>query len=244
MGLNLINASNKSGEAVRASITSIRSAGSTTIAVDALTNWPTNFIATSGTLLADGTLSSATTLVFAGHKSGSNVIIDTIAPGYTDAGNSVGQIIVIKPTTYWADNFADFLGINFADDGTFTTTGGTNIATAITGKTIRLKPRLITTTSTATLTPNIDNANQYELSAQAAALNIANPTGTPNDGDIIIITIKSDATPRAITYGTAYTNISGLDALTTTVASKWSTLGIRYSAAAAKWQILSIETEA
>jgi hypothetical protein len=242
MGLNLINASNKSGEAVRASITGIRAPGSTTIAVDAITNWPTNFIATSGSILADGTLGSA--FVFAGHKSVSTIIIDTIAPGYTDVGNSVGQVVVIKPTTFWADNIFDFLAINFADNGTFTATGATNIATALTGKSTRLMPRLITTASTATLTPDISAANIYELSAQAAALTIANPAGTPNDGDIFIIRIKDNGTARAIGFGTAYANVSGLDLITTTVINKWSYIGIQYNTAAAKWHIISISTEA
>ncbi len=244
MGLNLINASNKSGEAVRASITAIRASGSTTITVDAMTNWPTNFIATSGTLLADGTLNPATVLVFSGHKSGATIVIDTFAPGYTDAGNTVGQIVVIKPTTYWADNFADFLGINFADNGTFTATGATNIATALTGKSARLMPRLITAASAATLTPDISAANIYELSAQAAALTIANPAGTPNDGDVFIFRIKDNGTARAISFGTAYANVSGLDLITTTVISKWNYIGVQYNAVAAKWHIISISTEA
>lgn len=244
MGLNLINASNKSGEAVRASITAIRSSGSTTITVDATTNWPTNFIATSGTLLADGTLNSSTAFVFAGHKSGSTIIIDSIAPGYSDVGNTVGQIVVIKPTTFWADNFADFLAINFDDNGSFTSTGGTNIATALSGKSVRMKPRLVTAASTATLTPNIDTANVYELSAQADSLTIANPTGTPNDGDVFIIRIKDNGIARAIGFGTAYTNVSGLDTITATVINKWSYIGIQYNTAATKWHIISISTEA
>ena len=244
MGLNLINASNKSGEAVRASITAIRSSGSTAITVDATTNWPTNFIATSGTLLADGTLNSSTAFVFAGHKSGSTIIIDSIAPGYTDVGNTVGQIVVIKPTTFWADNFADFLAINFADNGSFTSTGGTNIATALSGKSARLKPRLVTAASTATLTPDIDTANVYELSAQAAVLTVANPSGTPNDGDVFIFRIKDNGTARAISFGANYANVSGLDTITTTVISKWNYIGVQYNAAAAKWHIISISTEA
>jgi hypothetical protein len=244
MGLNLINASNKSGEAVRASIAAIRSSGSTTITVDATTNWPTNFIATSGTLLADGTLNPSTAFVFAGHKVGSTIIIDTVAPGYTDAGNTVGQIVVIKPTTYWADNFADFLAINFNDNGSFTSTGGDNIATGLAGKSARLKPRLVTAASSATITPDISTANIYELSAQAAGLTIANPAGTPNDGDIFIIRIKDNGTACAIGFGTAYANVSGLDLITTTVINKWSYIGIQYNTAAAKWHIISISTEA
>lgn len=118
MSLKHINASNGSGEAVRATVTAIRAAGSTTITVDALTNWPNFFIATSGTALADGSLSPGTVLVFAGHKSGSQIVIDTVAPGYTDAGNTVGQVVVVKPSTMWADNIQDVLAESHNDDGT------------------------------------------------------------------------------------------------------------------------------
>jgi hypothetical protein len=242
MGLNLINASNKSGEAIRASVTAIRSAGSTTITVDAMTNWPTNFIATSGTLLADGTLSAAT--VFAGHKSGSAIVIDTLAPGYTDVGNTVGQVVVIKPTTYWADNFADFLAINFADNGTFTATGATNIVTALTGKSVRLNPRISAVANTAAFAPDIATYNQYEISAQAQALVFYNPVTGGVDGDIFILLFKDDGTSRAITWDTMYVNVSGVDLLTTTTAGKWHAVGVRYNAAAVKWQIVSISTEA
>lgn len=119
MGISLINASNGSGEAVRANVTAIRISGSTTIAVDSVTNWPASFIATSGKLLSGGIISGA--FVFNGHLSGSTIIIDSMAPGYTDTGNSVGDIVVIKPTTAWADTVGASLGVSHNDDGTLKT---------------------------------------------------------------------------------------------------------------------------
>jgi len=44
-------------------------------------------------------ISEATAVDFIGHVDGANLEIDTIAPGYTDAGSAVGDIIIIKPTT-------------------------------------------------------------------------------------------------------------------------------------------------
>lgn len=109
VSIDYMRASNGSGEAVRSIVTGIRTIGSTTLSVDSLTNWPAYFIATSGTLLSDGTLDASTVTVFRGHKNVSQIIIDGYAPGYTDAGNTVGQVIVVKPSTYWADNLADIL---------------------------------------------------------------------------------------------------------------------------------------
>jgi len=45
-------------------------------------------------------------VVFKGHLAGSVITIDELAPGYTDSGNKEGDIIVIKPTTLWADLLA------------------------------------------------------------------------------------------------------------------------------------------
>jgi len=121
MTINLIRASNGSGEAVRSVVTSPRTIGSTTLNVDSLTNYNTEFICTSGDLLADGTLDPATVTVFYGTKNVSQIIIDGFAPGYSDLGNTVGQVVVCKPTTAWADNVADTLAVTLNDDGTLKT---------------------------------------------------------------------------------------------------------------------------
>lgn len=138
MNLNLVNASNGSGEAVKASITALRTAGATTNTVDSTTNWPTNFIATSGKELPDGTLTNV--LVYAGHKSGSTIIIDTIAPGYTDTlGNSVNDVIILKPTTMWGDNLSNLLAVSLDNDGTLKAGAVDNAAAIGTGVVTKAK---------------------------------------------------------------------------------------------------------
>jgi microcystin-dependent protein len=62
-------------------------------------------------------ISEATAVDFIGHVDGANLEIDTIAPGYTDAGSAVGDIIIIKPTTQWGDNVADTMAVSHDDDG-------------------------------------------------------------------------------------------------------------------------------
>lgn len=105
MDIDYVQASAGTGEAVRAAVTVKRTAGSTTLTMDSVNNWPTKFIATSGLEAQDGTLDPTTVQVFKGHLSAQNIIIDEFAPGYTDLGNSVGEIVVIKPTTLWSDTF-------------------------------------------------------------------------------------------------------------------------------------------
>lgn len=110
MALDILRASDGNGEAVRSIVTAIRMPGSTTLSVDSLTNWPAKFIATSGSLLEDGTLDPATVTVFEGHTNVSQIIIDSYAPGYSDIGNSEGQVVVVKPTTWWADQLTSVIG--------------------------------------------------------------------------------------------------------------------------------------
>lgn len=125
--IDLIRASDGSGNASAATVQSIRSSGATTLDVDTVQGIPDTFYATMGTphTFTDPVtsetitvISEATAVDFAGHVDGSNLEIDTIAPGYTDNGSAVGDIIIIRPTTQWSDNVADVLAVSHNDDGT------------------------------------------------------------------------------------------------------------------------------
>jgi hypothetical protein len=109
-----------------------------------------------------------------------------------------------------------------------------------------LKPS--TTASTATLSPNLDSFNSYEITAQAVALAISNPSGTFSDKAVVMFFIKDNGTTRAITFGTNFVDISGSGMLVTnimnTTAGKWHVIGAVYNATLTKWQIISITTEA
>ena len=97
-------ASDGNGEAVRATVQTTRGIGATTITVDHTTHWPTGtFIATTGTLLATGELNPATVQVFYGTASGTTITISSYAPGYSDLGNAIGDVVVLKPSTEWAN---------------------------------------------------------------------------------------------------------------------------------------------
>lgn len=125
--IDLIKASDGSGNAVTANITAPRSPGATTLTVDSVTGIPSKFIGSMGTphVFVDPVTSETLTVIseasavdFAGHVDGSNLEIDTIAPGYTDTGSLVDDIVVIRPTTQWGDNLAAVLAASHDDDGT------------------------------------------------------------------------------------------------------------------------------
>ena len=108
----------------------------------------------------------------------------------------------------------------------------------------RITPRVATTTSTATLTIASDTTDHQTITAQAAALSIANPTGTPTDGQKITLRIKDNGTARAITWsGTQFRGV-GVTLPTTTVVSKIMYLGMIYNSADAKWDIIALSQEA
>lgn len=101
-----------------------------------------------------------------------------------------------------------------------------------------LAPRLVTVATTATLTPNANNTDIAAISAQAGALTIAAPTGTPVDGQSLIIRIRDNGVARAITWSAAYTAFTGIDLRTSTVTGKTLLFQFIYSLAETQWQLL------
>lgn len=118
MDYSQLSVSDGTGETVVANIESNRAISSTTIDVDSVENFPQAFIAASGDVTAEGFIDPDTMTVFVGHLDSGDIIIDAFAPGYSDAGNSAGQIVVIKPNTYWADEIVRLAQVSHENDGT------------------------------------------------------------------------------------------------------------------------------
>jgi len=98
-------------------------------------------------------------------------------------------------------------------------------------------PRVQTVTSSATVTPtSLDD--EVVITAQAAALLLANPSGTSGQGQVILIRIKDNGTARAITYGSEYRAI-GFTLPSTTVLSKTLYLAMVRNTTDTKWDVLS-----
>lgn len=126
--INALKASDGSGNASVATVSNTRAPLATTIQVDTVQGINNHFFGTMGTphTFTDPVtgetitvISEATAVDFRGHVDGSNLEIDEIAPGYTDAGSSVGDIVIIRPTTQWGDQVAEVLEVSHNDDGTF-----------------------------------------------------------------------------------------------------------------------------
>lgn len=105
------------------------------------------------------------------------------------------------------------------------------------------KPRSATVASSATPTPDADTTDHFTITALAEAAELQNPTGTPSEGQPLIVRIKDDGTARALTFDTLYRAI-GATLPTTTVISKTMYIGMIYNNTDTKWDVLSVVEEA
>ncbi len=106
-----------------------------------------------------------------------------------------------------------------------------------------LIPLVSSITSSATPSINTDTTAQFNITALAAAITsmTTNLTGTPQDGQTLMIRIKDNGTARAITWGTSFASSGVATLLTTTVISKTHTVGLLYDATSAKWVCLAVD---
>jgi hypothetical protein len=105
-----------------------------------------------------------------------------------------------------------------------------------------ITPRVQTVASSATVTPTASD-DLVVITAQAAGLTLANPTGTFVQGQSMVIRIKDDGTARTIAYGVDYRAI-GVTLPTTTVINKTTYLGCIYNTTDNKLDIVGVCTEA
>lgn len=109
---------------------------------------------------------------------------------------------------------------------------GSRGSTGVTGVTgSPLAPRVASTTSSATPTPNADTTDIFELTAQTATAAFQAPSGTPVDGQKLMVQIYALGTAQAITWsGTGFTGagVGGASLPSTTTASKYSNIGFQY----------------
>lgn len=104
-----------------------------------------------------------------------------------------------------------------------------------------LNTRSISTTSTATLTPNVDSYDQFVITAQSTALLIANPTGN-SSGSLngFMIDLEDNGTARALTFGNLYTS-TFVTLPTTTILGKRMKMVFQYNGT--NWELLNVINE-
>lgn len=116
-------------------------------------------------------------------------------------------------------------------------------ANIVKGSTAAIVSNVQSVVSAATVTPVYGN-DLVKITAQAAALTLANPTGTWTEGKDLMIRIKDDGLgARAITWDTNYRAI-GVTLPAITVLGKTTYVGVIYNSDDAKWDVIGVTTQA
>lgn len=122
--------------------------------------------------------------------------------------------------------------------GGFATINGT---ATLTNK--RIDPRVSSTTSTASITPDISSFDQYAVTAQAATLAINAPIGTPVDGNKLIFRLLDNGVSQTLNWNATFTAI-GVTIPAATTAGKMTYVGCIYNAANTRWDVVAVTTQA
>jgi hypothetical protein len=110
----------------------------------------------------------------------------------------------------------------------------------------RIDPRVFSTTSGTSVTPDISSYDIYAWTALAAGLTLNAPTGSPANGDKLIFRIKDNGTPQNLTWTTttgAYRAV-GVTLPTTTTTSKILYVGCIYNGAENYWDVIALSQQA
>lgn len=106
----------------------------------------------------------------------------------------------------------------------------------------RITKRVVTTTQSATPTINTDNTDVAYITALAQAVTsfTTNLSGTPVNGDTLIIDMTDNGTGRALSFGASFEASGNVALPTTTVASTKLTIGFRWNIATSKWTCVAV----
>lgn len=163
----------------------------------------------------------------AGHIAANGTSVHGLGTISTQAANNV---------TITGGSISGITDLAVADGGT----GASNASTALSNLGGRpLIPRTTTITSSATPIPNADTTDNYMITALGAAATFGSPTGTPNDGQRLMIRIKDNATARALSWNAIYRSGTDVSLPTTTVISKTMYLGFIYNSSDSKWDLVA-----
>lgn len=105
-------------------------------------------------------------------------------------------------------------------------------------------PRINSTASSATPSINTDATDLFEITALAANITsmTTNLTGTPVDGQTLLIRFKDNGTSRTIAWGASFVSSGTATLLAATSSGKQHTVGLAYDAGASKWVCLAVDS--
>lgn len=200
----------------------------TTLAANVVSSSLTS-VGTIATGVWNGTVIGAT-YGGTGVNNGSNTITVAGNVNLSGAFSTVGGDAVILNTTAATD-------ITLPTTGTVATLAGTE---TFTNK--RITKRAVTGGVTGSLTIASDNTDIYIVEGATGALTFAVPTGTPTQGQTLIIRIQDNGTARALTFTNAaggFRASTDIPFPTTTVVNSTMYLGFIYNTNDSRWDLVS-----
>jgi hypothetical protein len=163
------------------------------------------------------------------------------ASGLTTAANvlinATGELVISPGAGIFANGSLGTAGQVLSSNGT--SVYWTTVATG--------GVRSVSITTASTITPTSDTADQYNVTALASSpATIAAPSGSPTNGQKLVIRLKDNGTGRTLSWTTTsggYRAI-GVTLPNTTVANKTTYVGCIYNATDLFWDVVASVTEA
>lgn len=158
----------------------------------------------------------------------------TGATNALNARSNLGLVIGTDVPSPTGTGASGTWGINI--DGTVGAT------TPATGSFTRLRTGVGSITSAATITPPSDTVNQYNVTALATPATIAAPSGTPVDGQKLIIRITAGGTSQVLSWNSVYRPIGTVLPASITFL-KTIYVGCIWNSADLKWDVIAAATQ-
>jgi hypothetical protein len=159
----------------------------------------------------------------------------TLGPalGGTGVANNAANTITFTGNYGLGLTLSGATSLTLPTSGTVATLAGSE---TLTNK--RITQRVGTTASSATPTPTGDDSDLYTITALAEDAAFAAPSGTPTNGQKLMIRIKDNGTARALSWNAIY-RAGDIPLPTTTVSGKTMYLGFVYNKADSKWDLVA-----
>lgn len=176
----------------------------------------------------------------------SSIKPQTVVSGGATVTNTA-TLYIEEAMTGGTNNYAlwvDAGAVKFDAPGNATGNALTTDATqTLTNKRITKRVQDVDAPGATTQTITSDSTDIYTLRGLNGNTTFAAPSGTPTQGQTLMIRIKDDATPRTLTWNAIF-RVVGVTLPTTTVASKTHYVGCVYNSTDTKWDVLAVGVEA
>ena len=160
--------------------------------------------------------------------------------GYNSTNNA-SMLVSLAPNTAWKS-----LQYYASDHNFFITNGvsavtinSSGLATFNYGLSGKINKRVTSITTSSTPSPNSTTDDIFLVTALASAATFAAPSGTPTQGQQLLIRIKDNGTAQTLAFNSIYRASADLAFPTATVANKTLYLGFVYNATDTKWDMIA-----